>query len=183
VDGQSVVYAPDAGYAAALIPDEAIAFYRGADVLIHDATYSPEDWAQRRARGSSSISEAVVAAVRAGVRHLVLTHYDPDYGDDMVQALAEHARRLLDEQGIGDVRILVGGTIPLDDFGDFAVGQEEVWHRWVVVPAVSTGVDTRETRYYEATTGWLVGMELERTTDGSKRLDVLSDTNVSIPTH
>jgi hypothetical protein len=74
-------------------------------------------------------------------------------------------------------------THPLDDFGDFAVGQEAVWHRWVVVPAVSTGADTRETRYYEAATGWLVGKELERTTDGSKRVDVLSDTNVAIPTH
>jgi hypothetical protein len=74
-------------------------------------------------------------------------------------------------------------THPLDDAGDFAVGQEAVWHRWVVVPAVNTGGDTKETRYYEAATGWLVGTELERTTDGSKRVDVLSETNVAIPTH
>jgi hypothetical protein len=74
-------------------------------------------------------------------------------------------------------------THPLDDFGDFTVGPEAVWHQWVVVPAVSTGTDTTKTRYYEATTGWLVGMELERTTDGSKRVDVLSDANVAIPTN
>jgi hypothetical protein len=74
-------------------------------------------------------------------------------------------------------------THPLDDVGDFTASAEEVWQRWAVVPAVSAGGDTKKTRYYEATTGWLVGTELERTSDGSKRVDVLSDTNVSIPTH
>jgi hypothetical protein len=73
-------------------------------------------------------------------------------------------------------------THPLDDVGDFAVGSETVWQRWRVVPAVSTGVTTKETRYYEATTGWLVGTELEKTDDGSKRVDTLTDTSLSIPT-
>jgi hypothetical protein len=80
----------------------------------------------------------------------------------------------------------VAGDQPRDRTRQLPEGRcliEAVWHRWVVVPAVSTGADTRETRYYEATTGWLVGKELERTTDGSKRVDVLSDTNVAIPTH
>jgi methylmalonyl-CoA mutase, C-terminal domain len=33
-------------------------------------------------------------------------------------SLVHDVSRLLDEQGVGDVRILVGGTIPLDDFGE-----------------------------------------------------------------
>jgi hypothetical protein len=71
---------------------------------------------------------------------------------------------------------------PLDDVGDYAVGQEAVWQRWHVLPAVSAGLETKETRYYEATTGWLVGTELVKNDDGSKRVDILSDTNISIPT-
>ena len=115
-DGRRLVYAPDAGYAADDIPDAAIDFYRGADVLIHDATYRPEDWEQRRSRGSSSIREAVVAAVRAGVAHLVLTHFDPDYSDEVVDSLVAHARRMLDEGGGAGVRLTAaaeGLSLPL----------------------------------------------------------------------
>ena len=97
--GRSLVYASDAGYPPGDVPAAAIDFYRGADVLIHDATYSPEDRAARLGRGFSSVAEAAQAAVRARVKHLVLTHYDQDYGDDVVDALAARARRLLDEQG------------------------------------------------------------------------------------
>jgi ribonuclease BN (tRNA processing enzyme) len=102
-DDRSVVWAPDAGYAAGAIPPGAVDFYRGADLLIHDATYTPEDWAERSDRGFSSIREAVDAAVLAGVRALALTHYDPDYSDERVDALAERARRLLDERGASHV--------------------------------------------------------------------------------
>ena len=100
-----LVYAPDAGYDAASIPDAAIDFYRGADVLIHDATYTPEDRLGREARGSSSIEEAVSAAFRAGVPHLVLTHYDQDSSDDLVDAQRARARRLLDDLGARDTKV------------------------------------------------------------------------------
>jgi hypothetical protein len=71
-------------------------------------------------------------------------------------------------------------THPLDDMGDFAVGPETVWQRWRVVPAVSAGMTTKKTRYYEVTTGWLVGTEL-KTDDGKSRVDSLTDTSLSIP--
>jgi ribonuclease BN (tRNA processing enzyme) len=98
-NGRSLVYASDAGYPPGDVPASAIEFYRGASVLVHDCTYSPEDRAGRLGRGFSSVAEAAQAAVRAGVGHLVMTHYDQDYGDDLVDALAERTRRLLDEQG------------------------------------------------------------------------------------
>jgi ribonuclease BN (tRNA processing enzyme) len=94
-----LVYASDAGYPPSGPSDKAIKLYRGADVLIHDATYTPEDRAARMSRGFSSIADAALCAVRAQVKHLVLTHFDQDYGDDLVDALAERCRLLLDEQG------------------------------------------------------------------------------------
>ena len=48
--GCSVVYAPDAGYPPGGPSEKVIDLYRGADLLIHDATYTPEDRAQRLAR-------------------------------------------------------------------------------------------------------------------------------------
>ncbi len=107
VDGQlhSLVYASDAGYAESAPPEGALALYRGADLLIHDSTYTPEDQVLRVARGFSSVADAARCAARAGVKHLALTHYDQDYSDEVVDALAERGRRLLDEEGGKEIRL------------------------------------------------------------------------------
>ncbi len=98
-DGRSLVYASDAGYPAGGPSAEVRALYHGADVLIHDCTYSPEDRAERMQRGFSSIAEAARAAVDAQAKRLIMFHYDQDYSDDTVDALGERTRRLLDELG------------------------------------------------------------------------------------
>jgi phosphoribosyl 1,2-cyclic phosphodiesterase len=98
-NGRSLVYASDAGYPAGGPSADVRALYHGADVLIHDCTYSPEDRALRLARGFSSIADAAQAAVEGEVKKLVMFHYDQDYSDDVVDALAERTRRLLDELG------------------------------------------------------------------------------------
>ena len=77
-DGRALVYASDAGYPAGGPSEDVRALYHGADVLIHDCTYSPEDRAERMARGFSSIADAAQAAVEAGVKKLVMFHYDQD---------------------------------------------------------------------------------------------------------
>jgi phosphoribosyl 1,2-cyclic phosphodiesterase len=105
-DGHSLVYASDAGYPSDGPSADVRALYEGADVLIHDCTYSPEDRAQRLARGFSSISEAAQAAVDARVKKLVMFHYDQDYSDDVVDALAARTRRILDDRGGGHIELL-----------------------------------------------------------------------------
>ena len=104
-DGRSLVYASDAGYPPGGPSEDVRQLYAGADVLIHDCTYSPEDRAERMARGFSSIADATQAAVEARVKKLVMFHYDQDYSDDVVDALAERARRLLDENGGRDIAL------------------------------------------------------------------------------
>jgi len=104
-DGKSVVYASDAGYPAAGAPESAIDLYRGADVLIHDSTYTPEDRARYPERGFSSIEDAVACAVRAGVKKLILFHYDQDYSDADVDALCARGRRLLDARGAPSIEL------------------------------------------------------------------------------
>ena len=96
---RSFVYASDAGY-----PDEgpsegARALYRGASVLLHDTTYTPEHQERRRNRGFSSYVEAAKVAVEAGAGRLVMFHYDQDYSDGDVDALREACRAELDRRG------------------------------------------------------------------------------------
>jgi len=110
------VYASDAGYPASGPTKEVIELYRGADVLVHDCTYTPEERAQRVGRGFSSIAEAANAAVRASVKQLVMFHYDQDYGDDVVDGLLDRCRRMLDETGGKSIKLTAaaeGQTIKL----------------------------------------------------------------------
>jgi phosphoribosyl 1,2-cyclic phosphodiesterase len=102
---RSVVYASDAGYPAGGPPVESLELYRGADVLIHDSTYTPEDQRRYADRGYSSVEDAVGAAIAAKVKRLVLFHYDQDYGDADVDALCARGRRLLDERGGREIEL------------------------------------------------------------------------------
>jgi phosphoribosyl 1,2-cyclic phosphodiesterase len=104
-DGRSLVYASDVGYPPDGPSEGSLALYRNADVLIHDCTYSPEDRADRMGRGFSSYIEAVHAAVRADVKHLVMFHYDQDYADDFVDELKVRCRKELDAAGGGACKL------------------------------------------------------------------------------
>jgi phosphoribosyl 1,2-cyclic phosphodiesterase len=101
--GKVFVYASDVGYPDGGAPAEAIAHYRGADVLLHDTTYRPEHQATRRNRGFSSYVEACEAAIAAKVRRLVTFHYDQDYSDDDVDAIVADCKERLAPHGIGVV--------------------------------------------------------------------------------
>ncbi|HEY0191569.1 MAG TPA: MBL fold metallo-hydrolase [Kofleriaceae bacterium] len=100
---RSFVYASDVGQpldTSEPTPDPAaIAFYRGADVLLHDSTYRPRDQATRRNRGFSSYEDAAAAAIAARVGRLVTFHYDQDYSDDEVDELVRDCRAALDARG------------------------------------------------------------------------------------
>jgi phosphoribosyl 1,2-cyclic phosphodiesterase len=93
----SVVYAPDAGYKRGPAPEVA-ELYRGATLLIHDTTYTPEDQEARRLRGQSSILDAARAAARCKARTLVMFHYDQDYSDQQVATLEARCREYLDQE-------------------------------------------------------------------------------------
>jgi phosphoribosyl 1,2-cyclic phosphodiesterase len=105
-DGKTLVYASDVGYANGGPPDETVAVYRGADLLIHDCTFTPEDRRERMSRGLSSLDEAVEAAIRADAKRLALFHYDQDYTDHDVDQLVVRGRRQLGAKGADKIEIL-----------------------------------------------------------------------------
>ena len=96
---RTFVYASDVGYPETGPDDAAIAHYAGADVLLHDTTYRPDDQATRRNRGFSSYEEAAQAAIAARVKRLVTFHYDQDYTDDDVDQIQVSLRAYLDAHG------------------------------------------------------------------------------------
>jgi len=63
----------------------------GADVLIHDAQYTPEEYECRRGWGHSSWQHAVAAAREAGVERLILFHHDPLRTDEDLDAIVAEA--------------------------------------------------------------------------------------------
>ncbi len=61
----------------------------GADLLVHEATFSHEEAERARETGHSTAREAAEVAVAAGVRRLVLTHISPRYSREAPELLAE----------------------------------------------------------------------------------------------
>jgi ribonuclease BN (tRNA processing enzyme) len=68
----------------------------GADVLIYDAQYSPEEYQAKRGWGHSTWLEAARVAHDAHVKQLVLFHHDPAHDDRTVQEFVDQARRLFE---------------------------------------------------------------------------------------
>lgn len=71
----------------------------GADLLIHDAEYTPEEYHRVVTWGHSTIVDAVDLALAAGVRRLGLFHLNQDRSDDEVDAMVERCRELVRSRG------------------------------------------------------------------------------------
>lgn len=59
----------------------------GADLLIHDAQYTAEEYAERAGWGHSSMEHALRFAQLAGVAHMVPFHYDPAHSDTEIDQM------------------------------------------------------------------------------------------------
>lgn len=62
-------------------------WFRDADLVIHDAQYTPAEYATKVGWGHSTPQYAVQMCREAGVRKLALTHYDPTRTDAQVDAI------------------------------------------------------------------------------------------------
>jgi phosphoribosyl 1,2-cyclic phosphodiesterase len=69
-----------------------IEFVRGVDLLIQDAQYTPEEYAERRGWGHGSTDYVVDIALEAGARRLALFHHEPTHADDEIDRMLEECR-------------------------------------------------------------------------------------------
>ncbi|MBN2497799.1 MAG: MBL fold metallo-hydrolase [Deltaproteobacteria bacterium] len=90
----SAVHALDHEFGDASCDGALIELARGADVLIADAQYLPEEYPSRRGWGHGTYEHCAALAESAGVARLVLAHHDPQRDDGDV-FFAEQQARLL----------------------------------------------------------------------------------------
>ncbi|MEM1727122.1 MAG: ribonuclease Z [Nitrososphaerota archaeon] len=92
--------------------DEIVEFSRGADVLIHDATFGSEFEEDAAREGHSTARQAAEIALRAGVRRLYLFHISPRYEDDQDRLLRE-ARQIFPNAYLAEDLLSI--EVPLPD--------------------------------------------------------------------
>ena len=59
----------------------------GADLLLHDAQYTAEQYEFRQGWGHSSMEDTIEFASRTGVKRLLLTHHDPMHSDEQLHEI------------------------------------------------------------------------------------------------
>jgi phosphoribosyl 1,2-cyclic phosphodiesterase len=74
-------------------------FVRGADILIHDATYTPEEYLQHVGWGHSDYLFALKVASEGGVGKLVLFHHEQTRSDDRLDEIVEKCRKEIAQRG------------------------------------------------------------------------------------
>ena len=92
----SLVYCTDVEHVSGIDP-MVVALARGADLLIHDAQYTPEELKSKKGWGHSSWEQAAEVAIQAGVRRLALFHHDPEHNDAFLLNIEKECQRLFPE--------------------------------------------------------------------------------------
>jgi len=107
--GKRIVYATDnelpsgwktAGGIAAHEVERFLAFFAGADLLIHDAQYTPDELAHRHGWGHSAWVDVMDLAAEAGVKQAVLFHHDPDHSDAFLDGIRAAVQERVASSGI-----------------------------------------------------------------------------------
>ena len=74
-------------------------FIRGSRLLIHDATYTEDEYESHRGWGHSTYGDAVALALESGVETLVLFHHSPDRSDDELDGRLAECRGAVARSG------------------------------------------------------------------------------------
>jgi phosphoribosyl 1,2-cyclic phosphodiesterase len=92
--GVTLAYVSDHQAPLALdrVADSVLELCDGADLVIHDAQYTPDEFAKKSDWGHCTIDYALLVAQEAGAHRLVLFHHDPAHSDDEMDRLVAEAQ-------------------------------------------------------------------------------------------
>lgn len=82
-------------------PDELgadLKFYQDLDLILFDAQYEKEELAKRYDWGHSSPDKGVDLALREGIKHLLLTHHDPEADQEKLEQMFKKASDYMKSQ-------------------------------------------------------------------------------------
>ncbi|MGE0306541.1 MAG: MBL fold metallo-hydrolase [Acidimicrobiia bacterium] len=89
----------------------------GVDLLVHDAQFTPAEFAHKAHWGHCTIEYACWLAREAGVRRLALFHHDPSHNDEQLGALVRDAQDWGERHGIEVIGASEGSMISLGSPG------------------------------------------------------------------
>jgi phosphoribosyl 1,2-cyclic phosphodiesterase len=114
-DGHSLVYLPDhqAPVDRRAVDPAVLELCDSADLLIHDAQYTEEEYVALSDWGHSTPTYAVHVAAEAGVKALALFHHDPSHTDKEIDQMLDQARRLASKHRLGVTAAAEGSSVEL----------------------------------------------------------------------
>jgi phosphoribosyl 1,2-cyclic phosphodiesterase len=92
--GAAAIYVPDREPGNQELDRVILDYCQGADVLIHDGQYTPEEYRAHQGWGHGDWKEAARVAGAAQVKRLILFHHDPAHSDEVVSGIVEQTRSL-----------------------------------------------------------------------------------------
>jgi phosphoribosyl 1,2-cyclic phosphodiesterase len=95
------------------VADGVFELCQGVDLLIHDAQYTPAEFARKSTWGHCTVEYAVWLAAEVGAGRLALYHHDPTHDDDMIDRLAAGAAECGKAMGVEVFAAREGLTVEL----------------------------------------------------------------------
>ncbi|MDX2379168.1 MAG: MBL fold metallo-hydrolase [Acidimicrobiia bacterium] len=95
------------------VTEGALELCRDADLVIHDAQYTPEEFAMKSDWGHCTVEYAVWLAAEAGAQRLALFHHDPMHDDATIDRLAAAAAECGAPSGVEVFAAREGVTVTL----------------------------------------------------------------------
>jgi len=91
-NGKIFVFCTDLEHGDSVLT-EIVDFCKNADLLVHEAQYTPEQLKAHPGWGHSSYDQAIEVAERAGVKKLAITHHDPEHNDEFLTKLEKECQK------------------------------------------------------------------------------------------
>ncbi|MBI4056130.1 MAG: response regulator [Elusimicrobia bacterium] len=101
IGGKKIIYCPDSevygeDVTALQDYDEKLSdFCQGADLLIHDAQYTEEDYLKHKNEGHSSAFNVLELADNAKIKKLIFFHHNPSYSDEVLDKILAKAQNII----------------------------------------------------------------------------------------